>query len=138
MQVYSTVWPVNKVKSSIWQFMLLKIYSPFHSWVFYYLLTRYFESPFLRQSFNHSNHTVKKNILRRIDFFFGDSVVLLMSSKWFWRLLNCLYGIVMCLFFNFFFTTIITFSTGEKRQKKTLIQYKNKIQNNLIQKSNTN
>ena len=137
MQVYSTVWPVKMVKRSIWQFMLLKKYSPFHSWVFYYLLTRYFDSPFLRQSFNHSNHTVKKNILRKIDFF-GASVVLLMSSKRSPGLLNCLYGIVMCLFFNFFFTTIITYSTSEKRRKKTLIQYKNKIQNNLIQKSNTN
>ena len=117
--------------------MLLKKYSPSHSWVFYYLLTRYFDSPFLRQSFNHSNHTVKKNILRKIDFF-GASVVLLMSSKRSPGLLNCLYGIVMCLFFNFFFTTIITYSTSEKRRKKTLIQYKNKIQNNLIQKSNTN
>ena len=137
MQLYSTVWPVKMVKSSNWQFMLLKKYSPFHSWVFYYLLTRYFDSPFLRQSFNHSNHTVKKNILRKIDFF-GASVVLLMSSKRSPGLLNCLYGIVMCLFFNFFFTTIITYSTSEKRRKKTLIQYKNKIQNNLIQKSNTN
>ena len=124
------------LKSSNWEFMLLKKYSPFHNWIFYYLLTRYIISHFLRQSFNHSNHTVKKNILGRIDFF-GASVVLLMSSKRFRRLLNCLYGIVMCLFFNFFFTAIITYSTSEKRRKKTLIQYKNKMQKNLIQKSNT-